>query len=428
MKRRHMFLTMMMTLLLLLISVSAWAMLPEDGIYEKKDESGNVTARMFIITLDGKASETQEGKSMKTSAGAPIIALQALDGSGNVTEELATCYIWKTDTAGAGETGLRLRGETMQNALKKNSKFTPEVFSTSFDQQVGFGFVNEGEANAYNCSDALNGKYVKKADATEYYPVSALLYAYEKTLNANAFYNRNTSPNTYTLSDEEDAKPWHGDYYVLNVSNPDRQDMWTVTADKNLHIVMENHQHNYYFLFVKKDYNAEPSWVGITWSNFTGTAMTSTNALYLHRHITLNAPEMLENPDTYIRMTDFYSGEGPNAITTNNMAILQPEDNDVMRLGHASVGDDGRIRFFKEMGRASIKGDGVRIREQPNTNCGILGEKDNGYPLTVLGFVKETGEKYLMFKWAKVRLDDGTVGYVSAQFIQGIDTPYDSGI
>ena len=306
MKRRHMFLTMMMTLLLLLISVSAWAMLPEDGIYEKKDESGNVTARMFIITLDGKASETQEGRSMKTSAGAPIIALQALDGSGNVTEELATCYIWKTDTAGAGETGLRLRGEALQNAMKQHSRFTPEVFSTSFGQQVEFGFVNEGvqnamkqyskftpevfstsfgqqveigfvnegEANAYNCSDALNGKYVKKADATEYYPVSALLYAYEKTLNHNAFQNKNISPNSYTRKDEEQGEPWHGDYYVLNVSNPDRQDVWTVTADKNLHIVMENHQHNYYFLFVKKDYNAEPSWVGITWSNFTGTAMT----------------------------------------------------------------------------------------------------------------------------------------------------------
>ena len=308
MKRRHVFLTMMMTVMLLLISVSAWAMLPEDGIYEKKDESGNVTARMFIITLDGKASETQEGRSMKTSAGAPIIALQALDGSGNVTEELATCYTWKTDTAGAGETGLRLRGETLQNAMKQYSKFTPEVFSTSFGQQVEFG-------------------YVKKADATEYYPVSAVLYAYEKTLNHNAFQNKNISPNSYTRKDEEQGEPWHGDYYVLNVSNPDRQDVWTVTAEKKLHIVMENHQHNYYFLFVKKDYNAEPSWVGITWSNFTGTAMTSTNALYLHRHITLNAPEMLENPDTYIRMTDFYSGEGPNAITTNNMAILQPEDN-----------------------------------------------------------------------------------------------------
>ena len=108
MKRRHIFLTMMMTLLLLLISVSAWAMPPVDGIYEKKDESGNVTARMFIITLDGKASETQEGLTMETSPGAPIIAMQALDGSGNVTEELATCYTWKTDTAGAGESTANL--------------------------------------------------------------------------------------------------------------------------------------------------------------------------------------------------------------------------------------------------------------------------------------------------------------------------------
>ena len=424
MRRMRILFSMIVMMLCMLATVSAWAMLPEDGIYEKKDESGNVTARMFIITLSGKASETQEGRTMETSAGAPVIAMQALDGSGNVTEELATCYIWKTDTAGAGETGLRLRGETMQNALKKHSKFSPEVFSTSFGQQVGFGFVNKGEANAYNCSDALNGKYVKNDNATKYYPLSALLYVYEKLLNHNTFSSKTIQPNTYSLGDVEDAKPWHGDYYELNVSNPNRQDMWTVTADKQLHIVMENHQHNYYFLFVKKDYNAEPSWVGITWSNFTGTAMTSTNALYLHRYITLNAPEMLENPDTYIRMTDFYSGEGPNAITTNAMAILQPEDNDVMRLGHANVGDDGQIRFYKEMGRASIKGEGVRIREQPNTNSRILGEKDTGYPLTVLGLVKETGDKYEHYKWAKVKLDDGTVGYVSAQFIQGIDLSY----
>ncbi len=421
MKLRKMFCFLFMTLLLLTVTVSAWAMPPVDGIYEKKDENGNVTARMFIITLKGKASETQEGRTMETSAGAPVIALQALDKEGNVTEELATSYVWKTDTAGAGETGIRLRGETMQNASKKHSKFTPEVFSTSFGQQVEFGFVNEGRGKAYNCSDALNGEYVKNDNAVEYYPLSALLYVYEKMLNHNTFYSKNIQPNTYSLGEVEDAEPWHGDYYELNVSNPNRQDMWTVTADKNLHIVMENHQHNYYFLFVKNDYNAEPSWVGITWSNFTGTAMSSTNALYLHRYITLNAPEMLEDPDTFIKMTDFYTGEGPNAITTNAMGIFKPEENDTMRLGHANVADNGSIRFFKEMGRASIKGEGVRIREQPNTNSRILGEKDTGYPLTVLGLVKETGDKYEHYKWAKVRLDDGTVGYVSGQFIQGID-------
>ena len=424
MKKIRIFFSMIMMALCMLVSVSAWAMPPVDGIYEKKDESGNVTAKMFVITLKGKASETQEGMTMETSGGAPVIALQALDGQGNVTEELATCYSWKTDTAGAGETGIRLRGETMQSAAKKGSKFTPEIFSTSFGEQVEFRFVNEGRGTAYNCGDALNGEYVKNDSATSYYPLSALLYVYEKTFNFQAFLNRSISPNSYTLSDEQDSGPWHGDYYVLNVSHPERKEMWTVTAEKKLRIVMENHQRDYFFPFVKNDYHGEPSFVGITWSAFTGEAMSSTNALYLHRHITLYAPEMLEDPDTFIRLTDFYSGEGPNAVTTNAMAILKPEDNDVMRLGHADVGDNGTIRFFKEMGSASIKGEGVRIREQPNTNCRILGEKDDGYPLQVLGFVRETGDTYMNFKWAKVKLEDGTVGYVSGQFIRGIDTPY----
>ena len=425
MRRMRNLFSMIVMLLCLLATVSAWAMPPEDGIYEMKDVNGKVTARMFIITLNGKAPETQEGFTMKTSPGAPIIALQALDGNGNVTEELATCYSWKTDTAGAGEEGIRLRGETLQNAMQKFKKFTPEVFSTSFGQQVEFGFVNEGRANAYNCSDALNGEYVRNSAATNYYPISVLLFVYEKTLNSQAFLNRGIPANTYSLSDEQEAGPWHGDYYVLNVSNQDRQDMWTVTAEKNLHIVMENHNRDYSFPFVRDNYHGDPSFVGITWSAFTGEAMTSVNALYLHRHMTVFAPEMLENPDTFIRLTDFYSGEGPDAVTTNAMAVLVPEGNDTMRLGHANVSDRGNIQLFKEMGRAEIKGEGVRIREQPNTNCAILGEKDTGYPLTVLGFVKEPGEKYGTYKWAKVKLDDGTVGYVSGQFIRGIDTPFD---
>ena len=348
MRRMRNLLSMIVMLVCLLVTVSAWAMPPEDGIYEMKDVNGKVTARMFIITLRGKASETQEGFTMETSPGAPIIAMQALDGNGNVTEELATCYTWKTDTAGAGETGIRLRGETLQNAMQKFRKFTPEVFSTSFGQQVEFGFVNEGRANAYNCSDALNGEYVRNSSATYHYPISVLLFVYEKTLNSHAFLNKGISPNTYSLSDEQEAGPWHGDYYVLNVSNPDRQDMWTVTAEKSLRIVMENHNRDYSFLFVRDNYHGDPSYVGITWSAFTGEAMTSVNALYLHRHMTVFAPEMLENPDTFIRLTDFYSGEGPDAVTTNAMAVLVPEGNDTMRLGHANISDRGNIQFFKE--------------------------------------------------------------------------------
>ena len=117
MRRMRKFFSIIVMLLCLLVTVSAWAMLPEDGIYEKQDSNGKVMARMFVITLNGKAAKSREEMSMETSAGAPIIALHALDQDGNVTEELATSYSWKTNTAGAGEKGFRLRGETLQNAM-----------------------------------------------------------------------------------------------------------------------------------------------------------------------------------------------------------------------------------------------------------------------------------------------------------------------
>ena len=424
MKRIRILFTILVMTVLLMVSASVWAALPQDGVYEKKDESGKVTARMYVLSLEGKGMEGPGQRSMVSSAGAPYIALEAFDGSGQVREELATSYIWKTHTAGAGETGIRLTGENLRNTLENYKKFTPERFSTSFGEQVGFSFMDEGEAHVHNCSPALDGTYVRYDDATGWYPISMFLYAYERSYNPRSFYDKNVPSNTYNLSEYETV-PYFGDYYCLNVSNPNKQDMWNVMAEKGFRIVMEQRDRDHYFLFVKNDYHGNPSWVGLTWSTFTGTAMTSTNALYLHRHMMVFVPEMLEDPNTFIRLTDFYSGEGENAVTTNAMAVLLNKNNELLQLGKADISDrGGQIRFQKMMGRASIKGDGVRIRQAPNTDCAILGERDNGYPLTVLGFVSQTGDKYFVPKWAKVKLDDGTEGYVSGQFIQGVDTPY----
>ena len=114
MRIRKRFCMLLAVLLCLLLSVSAWAMLPQPGIYEKTDGSGRVTARMFIISLHGKGYTMPGSLTMKTFFGSPIIALQALDAEGNVTEELATSYIGKTRTAGAGETGLRLTTDQLR--------------------------------------------------------------------------------------------------------------------------------------------------------------------------------------------------------------------------------------------------------------------------------------------------------------------------
>ena len=424
MKRTRTLFTMLLLTLLLLFAVSARAALPQDGIYEKRDADGKVTAKMYVLSLSGKGLAGPGQRSMESSGGAPYIALEAYDANGNVTEALATAYSWKTPTAGAGEQGIRLTGENVRNSLEQFKKFIPERFSASFGEQCEFSFPDEGEANAYHCSPALNGTYVRYGDVEGSYPLVMFLYAYERSYNAKSFYDKNIPSTTFSLGEYE-TTPYFGDYYKLNVFGPGQQDFRKVMAEKGFRIVMESRHPEYHFLFVKDDYHGDPSWVGMTWGAFTGSAMTDTNALYLHRHLTLFAPDVLEDPATYIRLMDFYSGEGPEAVTTNSMAVLLDKNGEQLKLAHANITDrGGEIRFRKMMGRASIKGEGVRIRQQPNTNCAILGEKDTGYPLTALGFVKDSGQQYSDYTWAKVRLDDGTTGYVSGEFIQGIDTPF----
>ena len=424
MRIRKRFCMLLAVLLCLLLSVSAWAMLPQPGIYEKTDGSGRVTARMFIISLHGKGYTMPGSLTMKTFFGSPIIALQALDAEGNVTEELATSYIGKTRTAGAGETGLRLTTDQLRamhltpDASGPYEPVSPEIFSTAFGQQVEFSFEEEGKVGAYHCGDALDGQYVKNDGADLPYPVSAVMYAYEETYNHKAFYRTGTAVNQYTRrTDSENSL--HEKYWLLNIRKPDT---WThLIAEKNFRIVQESFgQHQFRFLLVGDNY--EPAWLSEAWSGFKGSALTDYCVLYLHQFLIRNAPEVVENPDIYVRMTDFYCGEGPNMVTTNVLSVFLEENGELMRLGHGPVGDNGIIRFSKTVGRASIKGEGVRLRQQPNTNCAILGEYDTGYPLTVLGFVIETGDQYKFFKWAKVRLDDGTMGYVSGQFIQGLET------
>ena len=416
--------SLLTALLCLLFSVSARAMLPQPGIYEKTDDSGRVTARMFVISLKGEGCTVSGDLKMKTFFGSPLIALQALDADGNVTEELASAYTWKTQTAGAGETGLRLTTDQLRamhltpDASGPYESVSPEIFSTAFGRQVGFSFEEEGKAGAYNCGDAMDGQYVKNDGADLPYPVSAVMYAYEKAYNRNAFYRTGTAVNQYTRR-KDSENSMHEKYWILNIKKPDA---WAhLIAEKNFRIVQESFgEHQFRFLLVGDNY--EPAWLQEAWSSFKGAQGTDFCVLYLHQFLTRNAPEVLENPNAYMRMTSFYCGDGPDHVTTNGLSVFLEENGELMRLGHGPVASNGVIRFSKNVGRASIKGEGVRLRQQPNTNCAILGEYDTGYPLTVLGFVKKTGEKYDSFNWAKVRLDDGTVGYVSGQYIQGLET------
>ena len=307
MKTGKLFCLLLVTVLCLLFSVPARAMLPQPGIYEKTDSSGRVTARMFIISLHGKEYTMPGGVKMQTFFGSPIIALQALDADGNVTEELATSYTWKTNTAGAGETGLCLTTEQLRamhltpDASGPYESVSPEIFSTAFGRQVGFSFEEEGKAGAYNCGDAMDGQYVKNDGADLPYPVSAVMYAYEKAYNRNAFYRTGAAVNQYTRR-KDSENSMHEKYWILNIKKPDT---WThLIAEKNFRIVQESFgEHQFRFLLVGDNY--EPTWLQEAWSSFKGAQGTDFCVLYLHQFLTRNAPEVLENPNAYMRMTSF---------------------------------------------------------------------------------------------------------------------------
>ena len=420
------FLTILVSVMLLLISVSAWANRLKDGIYEKKDADGRITAKMFVIVLSGYATKIDVLGRLNLTPNGYIIALQALDDEGNVTEELAANYSAKTPVVGAGESGIRLTGENIRNAQDFNKEFTPEVFSTSFGQQVEFDFREPGKANAHHCSDALDGEYVLNPDATDNYPVSAVVYAFEHAYNFHSFLQSKkfAAPDTFMLL-EEQRQPYCGNYYNLKIKWKDQMNVGNLAAEKNLRIMMLNRRNNYFFLFVKNNYHGDPSWVKETWREFTGTDDVMVNAMYLYRHMTLFVPEIVKDPYVYLRSMDSEKWKEPDGkiVTTCPFWVITVPGKERMRLGSALVSDDGTIRFHKEMGRGAIKGEAVRVRQTPDTNGKILGEFNTGYPLTVLGFVEQTGDHSYNFAWAKVQLDNGATGYVYGKYISGVDTP-----
>ena len=104
MKYTRILLTLSVFLLALLLSAPAWAVLPEQGLYEKRDEAGNVTARMYVTAINGKGEMAAAAKEL-------CITLEAIDANGNITGQVVSDYLESPVYAnGVGMDGFRLTG------------------------------------------------------------------------------------------------------------------------------------------------------------------------------------------------------------------------------------------------------------------------------------------------------------------------------
>lgn len=331
-----------MFLLTLLLSAPVWAVQPEQGLYEKKDENGNVTARMYVTARNGKGEMAAAAKEL-------CITLEAVDADGNVTEQVVSDYLESPVYAnGAGLGGFRLTGDNLHNsqtASENYPPFYPEHFSVMWGgQHIEFNVPGNHRVNVRNCSKNLDGSYVLNSNKEGDITLPALIFAYERTYCPKLYDYKHEPAGYYALGRDPNRETGHnGKYYVLHVNNPPIDTHWNLIADLQMHIVMENRNSDYHFPFVRDNYATE--WIGSAWYGFSGSDQVYENMLYLHQYITRNAPELLENPAAFFRVTDTYKGKAD--IVTWVVDILQPGNNGETKLGSALVSNHAVVRLAK---------------------------------------------------------------------------------
>ena len=349
MKHKRILLTLAVFLLTLLLSVPARAVQPGQGCYEKRNEAGQVTARMYVAAINGKGG-------MATALKELCITLEALDANGSVTEQLVSDYMESPVYAnGMGLDGFRLSGDNLrhaQTASENLPRFYPERFSFMWGRHIEFGFPGDNRVIVRNCGENLDGSYAPNSSKECYATLPALIFAYERTYCPKLYDYKHEPAGHYALARDPGRETCHnGKYHVLQVNNPPKDDPRNLTADLQMHIVMENRHPDYHFLFVRDNYAAE--WIDSAWQNFAGSEQIDESMLFLHQYITRNAPELLANPAAFFRVTDTLKGK--DDTVTWEVTILQPENNGETKLGSALVSNHAAVQLAKGEEPLNIK-------------------------------------------------------------------------
>lgn len=171
-----------------LLSASALAALPKEGVYEKHSKDGRLEARMHVMGTHGDTKYTFG----YGNENAEIIWVESYMPNGEKHAEFATKYIWKRDDVGAAETALILDRQGLEN-LKNGELATPiyaqDMAAFSFDDNgmadvsVIKGFVGEPQSwKNGKVAASFTGKFNYIADNLDFTPLS-MAYVIESTSN-----------------------------------------------------------------------------------------------------------------------------------------------------------------------------------------------------------------------------------------------------
>lgn len=124
--------------------------------------------------------------------------------------------------------------------------------------------------------------------------------------------------------------------------------------------------------------------------------------------------EMARN--AYFILVDVANGVNPPTQIEKYRAYAEVKGFDLL-FAEATITSGEGTDITSFAGEKWIKGTEVRMRAKPNTDCEILGYFDEHENIRVLGYINGEGTPKDPGNWAYVRRDNGTEGFVAAQFV-----------
>lgn len=336
-------------LLLQLLSAPAWAKQPTPGTYVKQDGTGRTTAYMYITANKGKGV-------MAVAANDISISMEAVDAKEYATEQMVTDYVENTaGTGGIGMEGFRLTGDNLRHSLTAapgHPRFSPERFSVAWGKHMEYDLPEPGRITVRGCGEKLDGAYIYDENMECITTLPALLFAYEKTYCRTQYNNQDAPAGWYARERIDSSAEYpRGENYALQLNNPPKDDFWNLFADSRMNIVMDTRYTDFHFLFVANSY--KDGWADSAWRDFAGSELPDVNALFLHQYITRNAPELLENPNTFFRQENMHKGKRDSVIW--EFSILRPENDGVTKLGTALIDNSGHAELIQGDAPVDIK-------------------------------------------------------------------------
>jgi len=184
--------------------------------------------------------------------------------------------------------------------------------------------------------------------------------------------------------------------------------------------IVENLQQGLYKISCMEEAYKDVYKLGETWTGFPGSRNAVANVGYvnnaMHGVESGYMDEVAMHSVHQIRNVADGVGGKPNHYEEHY--IYNEIDGKMYLAAVCKVTNFPSTEFDILGGYKYIRGTEVRMREEPNTNCNVLGYFDNNERIYVYGYLGIDYNSKLPNGWAYVKRANGQVGYVAAQFTQ----------